>query len=167
MQHFKLIVDKNQNNYNFHKVKTSIQTPQSHLTWILENQYPFQVKVSKSIPRDVSVALLGIRAIDELLIPSGYLRRPSCRTWRRPWCWPIQTHPFGGRTRSCSTQQDTLFRQTSPPGSLLSVVWCCLGNRQPLKSRYVDISGGFALFHLNTECVFFLGWALGFMCEQN
>lgn len=113
------------------------------------------------------MALLGVRAIDELLIPSGYLRRPSCRTWRRPWCWPIQTHPFGGRTRSCSTPQDTLFRQTSPPGSLLSVVWCCLGNRQPLKSRYVDISGRFALFQLNTECVFFLGWALCFMCEQN
>lgn len=32
LQHFKLSVDKNQNNYNFHKLKTTIQTPQPHLT---------------------------------------------------------------------------------------------------------------------------------------
>lgn len=38
LQHFKLIVDKNWNNYNFHKVKTSIQTLQSHLTRISERQ---------------------------------------------------------------------------------------------------------------------------------
>ena len=113
------------------------------------------------------MSFLGIRAVDELLIPSGYLRRPSCRTWRRPWCWPTQTHPSGGRTRSCSTPQDTLCQQTSAPGSPLSAGWCCLGSRLPPKSRYVGLSGRCAIFHLNTVRVFFRGWALWFVCEQN
>lgn len=30
LQHFKLSGNKNQNNYNFHKLKTLIQTPQPH-----------------------------------------------------------------------------------------------------------------------------------------
>lgn len=38
LQHFKLSVDKNQNNYNFHKLKTVIQTPQPHLTPIFHNK---------------------------------------------------------------------------------------------------------------------------------
>lgn len=38
LQHFKLSVDKNQNNYNFHKLKTAIQTLQPHLTPIFHNK---------------------------------------------------------------------------------------------------------------------------------
>jgi len=38
LQHFKLSVDKNQNNYNFHKLKTAIQTLQPHLTQIFHNK---------------------------------------------------------------------------------------------------------------------------------
>lgn len=38
LQHFKLSVDRNQNNYNFHKLKTAIQTLQPHLTPIFHNQ---------------------------------------------------------------------------------------------------------------------------------
>lgn len=38
LQHFKLSVDKNQNNYNFHKLKTAIQMLQPHLTPVFHNK---------------------------------------------------------------------------------------------------------------------------------
>lgn len=39
LQHFKLSVDKNQNNHNFHKLRTAIQTLQPHLTPVITPEH--------------------------------------------------------------------------------------------------------------------------------
>lgn len=92
LQHFKLSVDKNQNNYNFHKLKTAIQTLQPHLTPIFHNKSlqregfsctrafcSFCHRTSRWAARKTTATRRRVTPAPRSLLPAGSVPRTLCQ----------------------------------------------------------------------------------------